>query len=85
MPEDLFPETAPAERAQWLRQQLHHHAHRYYTLDEPEIPDAEYAPKPIPWPAVPKTLINACAVNWTWGRPIRPSPMWLSSNLTGWR
>jgi DNA ligase (NAD+) len=42
MPEDLFPETASAERAQWLRQQLHHHAHRYYTLDEPEIPDAEY-------------------------------------------
>ena len=25
-----------------LRAQLHHHAHRYYTLDDPEIPDAEY-------------------------------------------
>jgi DNA ligase (NAD+) len=25
-----------------LRQQLHHHAHRYYVLDAPEIPDAEY-------------------------------------------
>jgi DNA ligase (NAD+) len=25
-----------------LRTQLHHHAHRYYTLDAPEIPDAEY-------------------------------------------
>ncbi len=25
-----------------LREQLHHHAHRYYVLDEPEIPDAEY-------------------------------------------
>ena len=25
-----------------LRQQLHHYAHAYYTLDAPEIPDAEY-------------------------------------------
>lgn len=25
-----------------LRRQLHHHAHAYYTLDAPEIPDAEY-------------------------------------------
>ncbi len=25
-----------------LRAQLHHHAHCYYTLDAPEIPDAEY-------------------------------------------
>jgi DNA ligase (NAD+) len=25
-----------------LRQQLHHHAHAYYTLDAPEIPDSEY-------------------------------------------
>ncbi len=25
-----------------LRQQLHFHAHRYYVLDEPQIPDAEY-------------------------------------------
>jgi DNA ligase (NAD+) len=25
-----------------LHQQLHHHAHRYYVLDEPQIPDAEY-------------------------------------------
>ncbi len=31
-----------AERAAALRAQLHHHAHRYYVLDEPEIPDAEY-------------------------------------------
>jgi DNA ligase (NAD+) len=29
-------------RAAELRQQLRHHAHRYYTLDAPEIPDAEY-------------------------------------------
>ena len=25
-----------------LRAQLHHHAHRYYVLDAPDIPDAEY-------------------------------------------
>ena len=25
-----------------LREQLHHHGHRYYVLDAPEIPDAEY-------------------------------------------
>jgi DNA ligase (NAD+) len=34
--------TSPAERAAALREQLHHHAHRYYVLDAPEIPDAEY-------------------------------------------
>ena len=32
----------PATRAADLRAQLHHHAHRYYVLDAPEIPDAEY-------------------------------------------
>ncbi|CAG0934841.1 partial DNA ligase, partial [Rhodocyclaceae bacterium] len=31
-----------AKRAASLREQLQHHAHRYYVLDEPEIPDAEY-------------------------------------------
>ena len=31
-----------ASRIEALRRQLHHHAHRYYVLDEPEIPDAEY-------------------------------------------
>jgi DNA ligase (NAD+) len=30
------------ERADALRELLHHHAHRYYVLDEPDIPDAEY-------------------------------------------
>src|SRR5689334_22491868 len=30
------------ERARRLREELHHHAHRYYVLDAPEIPDAEY-------------------------------------------
>jgi DNA ligase (NAD+) len=32
----------PAARAAELRRVLHHHAHRYYVLDDPEIPDAEY-------------------------------------------
>ena len=35
------PETA-ARRAADLRAQLHHHAHLYYTLDAPELPDAAY-------------------------------------------
>jgi DNA ligase (NAD+) len=30
------------ERIEALRELLHHHAHRYYVLDAPEIPDAEY-------------------------------------------
>ncbi len=38
---DSSPLT-PAARAQALRHQLHHHAHAYYTLDAPEVPDAEY-------------------------------------------
>ena len=33
---------SPAERAAELREQLRHHAHRYYVLDAPELPDAEY-------------------------------------------
>jgi DNA ligase (NAD+) len=41
-----MPRTDPAPEAQAraaeLRSQLHHHAHRYYVLDAPEIPDAEY-------------------------------------------
>jgi DNA ligase (NAD+) len=31
-----------AERATELRALLHHHAQRYYVLDDPELPDAEY-------------------------------------------
>ncbi|WP_137891454.1 NAD-dependent DNA ligase LigA [Ramlibacter sp. 2FC] len=38
----LQPSEPPAARAQALRALLHHHAHLYYTLDAPEIPDAEY-------------------------------------------
>ena len=32
----------PAERAKVLRNTLAQHAHRYYVLDEPSLPDAEY-------------------------------------------
>ncbi|MBA4326784.1 MAG: DNA ligase [Polaromonas sp.] len=41
---DLFasPGPSPAERVAELRTELHQHAHRYYVLDEPSIPDAEY-------------------------------------------
>ncbi|WP_338414087.1 NAD-dependent DNA ligase LigA [uncultured Sphaerotilus sp.] len=35
-------QASPAEQAAELRRQLHHHAHRYYVLDAPDIPDAEY-------------------------------------------
>jgi DNA ligase (NAD+) len=38
----MAAESAAAARAAALRALLHHHAHRYYVLDEPEIPDAEY-------------------------------------------
>ena len=34
--------ASAATRAAELRALLHHHAHRYYVLDAPEIPDAEY-------------------------------------------
>ena len=41
---DLFGEApaAVSAKAAQLRARLHHHAHAYYTLDAPEIPDAEY-------------------------------------------
>ena len=44
---DLFGDAAEptsdvATRAASLREQLHHHAHQYYVLDAPTIPDAEY-------------------------------------------
>ena len=34
--------TATEARAAQLREQLHHHGHRYYVLDDPEIGDDEY-------------------------------------------
>ncbi len=48
---DLFDDAPPAppvppvpltQRLAELRRVLHHHAHRYYVLDAPDIPDAEY-------------------------------------------
>ena len=42
---DLFSlEPAQPDHARMLalRAQLHHHAHQYYVLDDPQIPDAEY-------------------------------------------
>jgi DNA ligase (NAD+) len=47
---DLFaqassPEPAASDwrsRVNWLHLQLHNHAHAYYVLDQPTIPDAEY-------------------------------------------
>ncbi len=45
---DLFDPSEPtspnaaAQRARWLQEQLSAHAHRYYVLDAPTVPDAEY-------------------------------------------
>jgi len=40
---DLFaPEPDPAIAMAQLRRTLHEHAHRYYVLDAPTLPDAEY-------------------------------------------
>ena len=36
------PAADPAQRAAELRALIQHHDHRYYVLDAPEIPDAEY-------------------------------------------
>ncbi len=38
----LRPMSTPQERAAELRAMLQHHAHQYYVLDAPQIPDAEY-------------------------------------------
>ncbi len=42
MPMATATEPAAAVRATELRALLHHHAHRYYGLDAPQIADAEY-------------------------------------------
>ncbi|MEX8522214.1 MAG: NAD-dependent DNA ligase LigA [Leptothrix ochracea] len=40
---DPIPESlGPVQRVAELRRQLQHHAHRYYVLDAPELPDAVY-------------------------------------------
>ncbi|MCM0044726.1 MAG: NAD-dependent DNA ligase LigA [Burkholderiaceae bacterium] len=47
--QDLFGGPSPAPdpgdfpaRSDWLRRELNRHAHAYYVLDQPTIPDAEY-------------------------------------------
>jgi len=40
--QDASAISKESARASQLRQALHHHAHCYYTLDLPEVPDAEY-------------------------------------------
>ena len=40
--QNLVDVIADAAKMQTLRQQLHLHSHAYYTLDQPEIPDADY-------------------------------------------
>ncbi|RRS05452.1 NAD-dependent DNA ligase LigA [Aquabacterium soli] len=35
-------DATPAQQVAQLREVLHHHAHQYYVLDDPQIPDAEY-------------------------------------------
>lgn len=37
-----MPRPDPAERAAKLRAAIHHHNHRYYVLDAPELSDAEF-------------------------------------------
>ena len=38
---EIAPETRRARAAE-LREQLDHHSHRYYVLDDPEIGDDDY-------------------------------------------
>jgi DNA ligase (NAD+) len=38
----MTPPAAAAQRVEELRDQLRHHGHRYYVLDDPEIGDDEY-------------------------------------------
>ncbi|MFH0728637.1 MAG: NAD-dependent DNA ligase LigA [Pseudomonadota bacterium] len=40
MPDAIDPKIM--ERVEWLRRELHHHNHRYYVLDDPEVSDAAY-------------------------------------------
>ena len=34
--------TPPEQRVKALHDLLHYHNHRYYVLDDPELPDSEY-------------------------------------------
>ncbi len=38
----MSAEAAARTRAEQLRRQIDHHNHRYYVLDDPQVPDAEY-------------------------------------------
>ena len=38
----MSPAEGPSSRAEALRQLIDYHDYRYYVLDDPEIPDAEY-------------------------------------------
>ncbi len=44
MPKKVLPDVPASvqERVTELHKILHHHNHRYYVLDDPELPDAEY-------------------------------------------
>jgi DNA ligase (NAD+) len=66
----------PPRRAAELRALLQHHAHRYYVLDAPEIPDAEYDRLFQELQAIEARTPN-CA------RPIRPTQRVLGQVLDG--
>ncbi|MFW6297339.1 MAG: NAD-dependent DNA ligase LigA [Desulfosalsimonas sp.] len=36
------PDERTQKRAEYLRQRIHYHNYRYFVLDDPEVPDAEY-------------------------------------------
>ena len=38
----MSPSSRAVSRINELREQIRHHNHRYYVLDDPQIPDAEY-------------------------------------------
>lgn len=42
MPKESKPDAQIQQQAAELRQQLNYHNYRYYVLDDPEVPDAEY-------------------------------------------
>jgi NAD-dependent DNA ligase len=77
-----------AARAAELRALLHHHAHRYYVLDAPEIPDAEYdrlfqelqAIEDAPRLRTPIRRPSVCSARcWTASAPVRHAVPMLSS------